>query len=185
MTRLPIRLATDALLAGGVVAYPTEGVFGLGCLPDEPGAVLRLLAIKQRDVAKGLILLAAEPAQLEGWVADEDLQRLPPPDADAPVTWITTPGPRASVLVTGAHRGIAVRLAGNPVARALCIAARAPLTSTSANLSGRPVAANAYLLRRQFSHLVDFIVPGACGPAHGPSEIRVLATGQTLRAGSA
>lgn len=185
MNRPPIRLAADALLAGGVIAYPTEGVYGLGCLPDEPAAVLRLLAIKKRDVAKGLILLAAEPAQLKGWIADADLERLPPRNAAAPVTWITTPGPRANVLITGAHDGIAVRLAGNPVARALCVAARSPLTSTSANLSGRPVAANAWLLRRQFSNLVDFIVPGACGPAHGPSEIRVLATGQTLRAGSA
>jgi L-threonylcarbamoyladenylate synthase len=179
---MPIRLAVDILQAGGVIAYPTEGVYGLGCLPDDNRALARLLAIKDRDAAKGLILLAARPGDLEGWVDAGDLARLPPPDPAQPVTWLAQPGPRVSPLVTGAHRTVAVRLAANPVARAICRGAGMPVTSTSANLAGRPVAANRYLLRRRFRGLVDYIAPGACGPARGPSEIRVLASGQVVRA---
>ena len=47
--------------SGGVIAYPTEGVYGLGCLPDEDAAVERVLRLKQREAGKGLILIAAEP----------------------------------------------------------------------------------------------------------------------------
>ena len=99
------RRAIDVLLAGGIIAYPTEGVFGLGCLPDDVGAVRRLLALKQRDAAKGLILIAADAAQLDGWIALPDGRELPPPDAGRPVTWIVAPGPRVHPLLRGVHDG--------------------------------------------------------------------------------
>ena len=60
--------AANILLRGGVIAYPTEGVFGLGCLPDDLQALRRLLDIKRRDAAKGLIVIAANASQLEGWI---------------------------------------------------------------------------------------------------------------------
>ena len=173
--------AADALLAGGVVAYPTEGVYGLGCMPDDDDAVLRLLTIKRRSASKGLILIAAEPAMFKGWVAADDLSRLPDADPQRPITWIAQPGPRTGPLLRGEHSGIAIRVAGNPVAAELTRAVDSPITSTSANVSGRPVVRNKFQLRRTFDRLVDFIVPGDCGPATGPSEIRVLASGQTLR----
>lgn len=179
--QLSINRAAEVLLGGGVIAYPTEGVFGLGCLPDDAYAVLRLLAIKRRDPDKGLILLAATPAQLRGWVAEDDVDRLPAPDPAHPVTWIARPGPAATPLVCGAHDGIAVRISTNPVATAICDAVGAPITSTSANRSGQPVARNRIQLVRRFAHLVDYVVPGDCGPARGPSEIRMLADGRTLR----
>ena len=177
-----IHRAAEVLLRGGVIAYPTEGVFGLGCLPDDESALLRLLGIKHRDANKGLILLAAERKQLCGWVQDDDLQRIPDPDATQPITWIVAPGPRVGPLVQGEHDGVAVRLTTNPTAAAICRAADSPLTSTSANLSGRPVVRNRFQLQRQFGRLVDCIAPGDCGPSSGPSEIRVLATGLVLRA---
>jgi L-threonylcarbamoyladenylate synthase len=183
--RLPIRLAVDALLAGGVIAYPTEGVYGLGCLPDEPGALRRLLAIKARDAAKGLILLAARVDHLAGWVAEADLVRLPPPLPEYPVTWLVQPGERAGVLLTGRYQTIAVRLAANPVALSILRGVGMPVTSTSANRAGRPVAANRFLLRRHFRTLVDYIVPGDCGPGRGPSESRSLDSGRVTRAGKA
>jgi L-threonylcarbamoyladenylate synthase len=177
-----INRASDVLLGGGVIAYPTEGVYGLGCMPDDPEAIAKLLTIKGRDVAKGLILIASRPAQLRGWITDEELEHLPSPDPDAPVTWIATPGPLATPLVTGDHEGIAVRITTNPVAASLSESVDSPITSTSANLAGRPVARNRFLLRRRFGRLVDYIVPGDCGPATGPSEIRVLEDGKVLRA---
>jgi L-threonylcarbamoyladenylate synthase len=173
--------AADALLRGGVIAYPTEGVFGLGCLPDDLAAVERILDIKRRDAAKGLILVAANMAQLSGWIDIPDGDVLPEPDPAHPVTWVVPPGPRVSPLLRGAHETIAVRLTTNPIARALCIAVDSPLVSTSANLSGRPAARNRFVLRRQFADIVDYVVPGECGPASGPSEIRDYRSGRILR----
>jgi L-threonylcarbamoyladenylate synthase len=176
--------AADALLGGGVIAYPTEGVFGLGCLPDDVAAIERLLDIKQRDAAKGLILIAATPAQLRGWVAAAHIERLPVPDPQQPITWIVRPTETVPALVTGTHAGLAVRITINPVARAICDAVGMPVTSTSANITGQPVARNAYVLRRKFRLLVDYIVPGECGPAVGSSEIRDLESGAVLRQGT-
>ena len=173
--------ATDVLFRGGVIAYPTEGVFGLGCLPDDLPAVNRIIGIKRRDASKGLILVAANAAQLDGWVDLPDGEALPAPDPSHPVTWIVPPGPKTSPLLRGDHASIAVRLTTNPVAKALCEAADSPLVSTSANLSGKPTARNRLVLRRQFARVVDYIVPGDCGPARGPSEIRDFASGRILR----
>jgi len=177
--------AADVLLGGGVIAYPTEGVFGLGCLPDDIAAVERLLDIKQRSASKGLILIAATPAQLCDWIDSDHLDRLPAADPQCPVTWIVRPSGLVPAIVTGGHTGLAVRITTNPVAAAICNAVEMPVTSTSANIAGQRVVRNAHVLHRKFGHLVDYIVPGACGPASGPSEIRDLESGAILRRGQA
>ena len=173
--------AADLLLRGGVIAYPTEGVYGLGCLPDDLAAVQRVLDIKRRDASKGLILIAATASQLVGWVELPEGAALPDPDPAHPVTWIVPPGPLVSPLLCGDHETIAVRLTTNPIARSLCFAVDSPLVSTSANLSGKPTARNRFVLRRQFAGIVAFIVPGNCGPSTGPSEIRDFRSGRVLR----
>ena len=180
---LSTRHAADLLLAGGVIAYPTEGVFGLGCLPDDRAAVERILAIKHRDAGKGLILIAANAGQFEGWIDREHLEKIPHPDPRQPVTWICRPTSQVPAVVTGEHAGLAVRVTTNPVAAAICDAVGMPIVSTSANRSGHPVARNAFVLRRQFDRLVDYVVPGRCGPATGPSEIRDMESGRVLRPG--
>lgn len=177
--------ASEILLGGGVIAYPTEGVFGLGCLPDDVDAVARILFIKQRSPRKGLILIAARPAQFEGWIDSAVGGALPKPDPRKPVTWIVPPTTRVPAIVTGDNPGLAIRITTNPVAAAICNAVDMPIVSTSANVAGRPVARNAFVLRRNFGRLVDYVVPGECGPASGPSEIRELATGRVLRPGRA
>jgi L-threonylcarbamoyladenylate synthase len=179
---MSITLAAEVLLRGGVIAYPTEGVFGLGCLPDDIGAIARLLAIKRRDARKGLILIAGDATQLDGWVALPAGKSLPPPDPAHPITWIVPPGPLVHPLLQGENAGLAVRITTNPVAAALCNAVDSPLVSTSANLAGKPTARNRFVLRRQFAGRADYIVPGDCGPASGASEIRDLASGAILRA---
>jgi L-threonylcarbamoyladenylate synthase len=178
--KLSIARAADVLLGGGVITCPTEGVFGLSCMPDDADAVTRLLAIKQRDPGKGLILIAASSEQLRDWIAIP-AEKIPEPDPARPITWIVKAAKRVSRLVRGDHDGVAVRITTNPIARALCEAVDSPLVSTSANLSGQPVAANQITLRRSFTGSVDYIVPGKCGPASGPSEIRNLETDEQLR----
>jgi L-threonylcarbamoyladenylate synthase len=175
--------ASDVLLSGGVIAYPTEGVFGLGCLPDDVDAVERILRIKQRSPKKGLILIAARSGQLDAWIDHAVSGSLPDPDPRQPVTWIVRPAARVPRIVTGDNPGLAVRITTNPTAAAICDAVDMPVVSTSANVSGRPVARNTFVLRRNFAHLVDYVVPGECGPAGSPTEIRELETGKVLRPG--
>jgi len=178
---IPALHATDVLLRGGVIAYPTEGVFGLGCLPDDERALRRLLNIKRRDAGKGLILIAADASQLDGWIELPEGTSLPEPDPARPISWIVPPGPHVTALLRGDHENLAVRITTNPVAKMLCEAANSPLVSTSANLSGKPTARNHFVLQRQFADVVDYVVPGDCGPASGPSEIRDFASGKVLR----
>jgi L-threonylcarbamoyladenylate synthase len=173
--------AADVLLRGGVIVYPTEGVYGLGCLPDDLGAVQRVLEMKRRDAGKGLILVAANSQQFDGWVSLPPGTSLPEPDPQHPITWIVPPGPRVDPLLRGEHAGIAVRLTSNPVAKAICEAVDSPLVSTSANITGKPTARNRFVLRRQFASRVDYVVPGDCGPASGPSEIRDFSSGTIIR----
>lgn len=173
--------AAEVLIGGGVIAYPTEGVFGLGCMPGDLDAVARLLELKKRDANKGFILIASRPEQFDGWIEMPSGTSLPEPDPTYPITWIVSPGRKVDPLLRGEHEGIAVRLTTNPVAHAICEAVDAPITSTSANLSGQPVADSQETLRRQFEACVDYVVPGECGPSSGPSEIRILATGKVLR----
>lgn len=177
----PADKAAEVLRGGGVIAYPTEGVFGLGCLPNELKAVQRILEIKHRDPSKGLILIAANPSQLEDWIDLSDDACLPDPDPGNPVTWIVPAADRVPPAVRGDNAGIAIRITTNPVAQAICLSAQSPIVSTSANLSGQAVAEDQASLRRQFGGLVDYIVPGDCGPSSGASEIRILATGEVLR----
>lgn len=176
-----IARAADVLLEGGVIAYPTEGVFGLGCLPEDTEAVLRILRIKRRDPAMGLILIASTREQLDGWICLPDDVAIPEPDPARPITWIVPPGPLVHTLIRGKHPGLAVRLSSNPTAAAICDAVDSPIVSTSANISGKPTARNRHVLRRQFAGRVDFIVPGDCGPSSGPSEIRDIVSGKVLR----
>src|SRR5688500_10328797 len=121
---LSISESIAALRRGGVIAYPTEAVWGLGCDPFDEAAVLRLLAIKQREVGKGLILVAAHRAQFDGLL---DWSVLPPDRVAAvdaswpgPNTWIVPATAQVPRWITGAHTGVAVRVSDHPVVIALC-----------------------------------------------------------------
>ena len=176
-----INRAARILRADGVIAYPTEGVFGLGCLPESLQAVARILNLKQRDPAMGLVLIAARPEQLTRWTSIDLAEASLASTAEQPVTYVVPASDDVPYWIHGDHAGVAVRLVAHPVAAALCDAVDSALVSTSANESGRPPARNAYVLRRRFADRVDYVVPGDCGPAKGPSEIRVLETGNVIR----
>jgi L-threonylcarbamoyladenylate synthase len=142
---------------------------------------MRIIDIKRRDPLAGVLLIAAEIEQLAGWVElPDDAPDLRSP-ADRPITWIVPASAAVPLWIRGRHPGVAVRITAHPIAAALCRAAELPLVSTSANESGRPPARSPYVLRRNFRDLVDCIVPGRCGCARGPSEIRDLASGRILR----
>lgn len=179
-----LRQAVRILHAGGVVAYPTEGVFGLGCDPFDEQAVLRLLAIKCRPMHKGLILIASAPAVVFPLLLPQPEETLAPVLASwpGPSTWILPAAPTVPEWITGGGEGVAVRVTAHPLAAALCRAFGAPLVSTSANKSGRPAARSALGVRRAFGDRVDYVLAGAIGCA-GPSQIRDARDGRLVRAG--
>lgn len=185
MTDLTLDTALPVLRAGGVIAYPTEAVWGLGCDPAHEAAVMKLLQLKQRPVEKGMILVAANVDQLEGWVRLHAL----PAERQAAVlaswpganTWILPAGPRAPRWITGEHSGIAVRISAHPLVAALCRAWGGPLVSTSANLAGQPPARSRGELDPTLLPLLDGLVDGATGGLAQPTPIRDALSGQVLR----
>ena len=107
MASQSIRFATRVLERGGVIAYPTEGVYGLGCLPDDFDAVSRILKIKQRDPGMGLVLIVSDPWQLAGWI-DVDPGTLSLASSDEqPVTWIVPATEEVPWWIRGEHSGLA------------------------------------------------------------------------------
>lgn len=181
-----IKQAARILAGGGIVAYPTEGVYGLGCLPDDGEAVLRLLALKDRRLELGLILIAESPAQLDdyilplkGAVRKRVLATWP-----GPCTWIVPAQDDAPPWLTGGRSTIAVRVTAEQTARKLCAYADSALVSTSANRHGHPPARTRLAAICRFGSDVDYVLPGAVGVLAGPTEIRDATTGQVLRAAS-
>ncbi len=183
---LLIRRAAHILHAGGVIAYPTEAVYGLGCDPASFSALERIIHLKGRSSSQGLILVSATVDLLEGWIssastlADVHQQQAA---NDKPTTWIVPAGPLASALLTGNRDTLAVRITHHPIAAALSLAAGMPLVSTSANRHGRRPLRAALAVRRQLGPWLDLVVPGATGGATRPSEIRDARTGAILRRG--
>lgn len=179
-----LRHAAAVLHAGGVIAYPTEGVYGLGCRPDEGRAVQFLLELKQRPVSAGLILIAASLEQFEGWIAPTPQEaRQLSAATSRPVTWLVTAGPLTPDWITGGRPTVAVRVTRHPVAAGLCLASGLPLVSTSANRRGKPPARSALAARLRFGPRLDLVVGGATGGTSGPTEIRYAGSGRVVRAG--
>lgn len=177
-----LRVAARLLQEGGVIAYPTEGVWGLGCDPLNEAAVRRLLDLKQRPESKGLIIIAASMAQVETWLAGLDAAQRAACDRTwpGPYTWVV-PAAQAPAWLRGRHDSVAVRVSAHPGVQALCNAFGGALVSTSANVSGRPPARDALQLRQQFGRGLDYILPGRLGGDGKPSEIRDARTGIVLR----
>ena len=178
-------VAAGLLRTGGVIAYPTEAVWGLGCDPADEAAVLRLLALKQREVEKGLILIAARIEQLQPWIrldalpADRRTEVLA--SWPGPNTWIVPASDVTPRWITGSHDGVAVRVSAHPVVIALCEAFGAALVSTSANPAGAPAPAVLEQFDTQLLAALDGVVGGDTGGLDRPSVIRVAQTGQVLR----
>ncbi|QKJ85401.1 L-threonylcarbamoyladenylate synthase [Paramixta manurensis] len=176
----------EKLRQNAVIAYPTEAVFGLGCDPDDENAVMRLLALKQRPVEKGLILIAADYQQLEPYVSDRELSveqrermfaRWP-----GPVTWVLPATPQTPRWLTGRFDSLAVRVSDHPGVQALCRAFGKPLVSTSANLTGLPPCRTVDEVLQQFG--ADFpVMKGETGGRDNPSEIRDVISGELIRQG--
>ncbi|MBI5436903.1 MAG: Sua5/YciO/YrdC/YwlC family protein [Nitrosomonadales bacterium] len=179
---MPIHRLAAHLKRGGLIAYPTESCYGLGCDPRNRKAVLRLLKLKGRPQGKGLILVAGKFAQLAPYLkllSPSEQKKLQWDGAQA-ITYLMPAKPSAPRWLRGAHDTLAVRLTAHPEAAALCNALNMALVSTSANYSGAKPARTYAQCRRLFGKRV-WVLPGRVGKCRKPSTIRAWMSGKIIR----
>lgn len=143
-----IQAALRVLREGGIIVYPTDTVWGLGCDATNAEAVKRLYALKEREDSKSMLVLLDSPAKLNYYVTDVpetawqllEAGECSPEEALRPIT-IIYPGARNMAANLIAEDGsIGIRITHEPFSKALCEQLRHPLVSTSANISGHPTA---------------------------------------------
>lgn len=178
----------ETIKKGGLVAYPTEGVYGLGCDPFNKTAVERLCLLKGRDSNKGFILIAAHWSMVADLTLPIPPERLAKVQATWPgaVTWVFPASPLAPPWICGAHDSIALRITDNPTARLLCEQLNGPLVSTSANPTGTPPARDIVTVKQYFGSTLDGWVEGELGTSSGyqrntPTPIYEAMTGHLFR----
>lgn len=170
------------LKRGGLIAYPTESCYGLGCDPSNRRAVQRLLRLKGRPQSKGLILVASVFRQLQPYVrklTTTDSQRIGR-TWPGPHTWLLPAAHSCPRWLTGKHQSLAVRVTAHPDTARLCRGLGLALVSTSANRSGARSVKTYRECLRQFGCQVK-VLPGRVGKRRKPSLIQDLATGAILR----
>ena len=177
-----LHAAAAVLRRGGVVAHASEGVWGLACDPFDAAAVARVVDLKGRAAAKGLILIAAEAqafaAELDA-LSDAAAARVRASWPGA-VTWIV-PSERFPDWITGGRTSVAIRVPGHAQARALAAAFDGPMVSTSANRSGESPCRTADAVRQALGDDIDYLLPGTVGDHAGPSRIVYAISGETIR----
>ncbi len=175
--------AVAQLKQGHVIAYPTEGVFGLGCDPDNIDAVSRILQVKHRAIDKGFILIGASWEQIEPLVNYVQPDLLAPvfETWPGPVTWVFPASPQVPHWITGNHHSVAVRVTAHPIAKALCEKFGGPIISTSCNRSGDPPARDIRTIMLTLRDTVDCVMDGQLGGRMKPTEIRDVLTGEIIR----
>src|SRR5574344_2046560 len=165
-----IQHAAQLIQQGGVIAYPTEAVWGLGCDPYNEPAVRRILAIKQRPMHKGLIVIAGAIEQFAELLQDLSPTQLQQLQASwpGPNTWLVPHAQRLPHWVTGAHSTVALRVSDHPLVQQLC-ALTGPIISTSANPAGLPAATSRLRIEQYFHQQLDAVLDAPLGGYHSPS----------------
>ncbi|TCB49122.1 tRNA threonylcarbamoyladenosine biosynthesis protein RimN [Acinetobacter sp. ANC 4779] len=181
--------AAECLKQGQVLAYPTEAVWGLGCDPFNEQAFFEILRLKQRPIEKGVILLAAQIAQVEPLlesltaemhqkVIDSWSHRSPTERAS---TWLLPAGDHIPNWIKGNHAKVAVRVTTHPLCVALCNAFNGFIVSTSANPAGGKPAHSLQQANQYFSTQINYL-NGDLGLSQEPSRIIDAETGEVIRA---
>jgi len=180
-SRFQIKAAARVIKNQGVISYPTESVFGLGCLPLSESAVKRLLQLKHRSVEKGLILIASTLEQLERFTLLSDADRKIINTQNTPTTWLVNKSELTPEWISGAHKKVAVRVSTHPVVKALCNEVGNAIVSTSANISTTKAATSALQVRRYFPVELDYYLTGKTGNIISATPIVDLETMLTIR----
>lgn len=181
MDRSVIVDAVDVLRRGGIIVYPTETVYGIGCDPWNPGAVERVFRIKRRDPERAMLLLAdsREMVEREFGILTGAAAKLAEVFWPGPLTMIVRPARECPAYLLGQTGGVAVRVTSDPFCRGLAGEFGRPVVSTSANLSGESPVSSYEEARRRFESETDLVIEG--GDMTGiPSTIVDLTSGSPL-----
>ncbi len=183
LSSLQERFLRQHLYHDGIIAYPTEAVYGLGCDPLNPTAVERLLELKSRPATKGLILIAADLQQLDPYIKwpDQERRALVAKKQPQPTTWVVPAAQWVPEWLVGEQHTIAVRVTTQPIAAQLCQLFGGVLVSTSANHSGKPAARTPLKVRQLFPSADLMIIHGATGGFRSATPIYQLIGGRRLR----
>lgn len=177
--------AAALLRGGGVLAYPTEAVFGLGCDPHDRAAFDRIFALKQRPPTQGVLLIASDFGQVERYIdrasVPAEVMAQVRSSWPGPNTWIFPRSAEVPDWVAGAHAGIALRVTAHEPAAALCRAYGGALVSTSANPHGEPPARSAAAVEAYFGEVLEGLLDGPLGGLERPTVIRDALTGAIIR----
>lgn len=182
MSSWKLRQAIRTLHDGGIIAYPTEAIYGLGCDPWNIKAVQQLLNIKQRPWQKGLILIAADFNQLQDFIAPVSAEILKQLEASWPgaTTWLLPAATGTPFYLTGEHNTIAVRVTAHKQTAELCRQFGGAIISTSANVTGLHPTKTSHHVRWKLPEL-DYILTGICSGDKYTSMIKDAQTGKTIR----
>ncbi len=159
-----IHQAIDILKKGGILAFPTDTVYGLGANAFDEGAVIRVYEAKGRPHHLAIPLLLADVSQVTSVARDvpEIAWRLAKHFLPGGLTLVLYKSPSVSSLITGEGEKIAVRVPAHPIPIALIEGLGAPITGTSANLTGSPSPLTAQEVYNQLGDRVDLIIDGGC-----------------------
>lgn len=174
-----IKSACRVLAEGGVILYPTDTVWGLGCDATNPEAVRRVYEIKQRSDCKAMLVLVDSPVKVDFYVDEVpdvawDLIEL----ADKPLT-IIYPGARHLATNLLAEDGsVGIRVTSESFSQQLCRRFRKAIVSTSANVSGRPSPSNFSEISQEVISLVDYVVDYRRDDMSRPSPSSIIKLGK-------
>ena len=175
-----VKLGVSILKRGGLVAFPTDTVYGLGASANVPQAVERVYMVKKRPPNMALPLLLADISQIS-----EVAEPVPPivwllADKFLPgaLTIVLPKSKSVSDIITAGGMTVAIRVPAHPVPVALARGSGAPIVGTSANLSGKPSALTADEVKSQFGDEVDLVIDGGRCPG-GKASTVVDVTGET------
>lgn len=153
-----LKNALKALRAGGVILYPTDTIWGLGCDATNAEAVRKIYAIKQRAENKSLIILVNSPGMLERYVDNPPEVAMQMAElSESPLTIVYDRGRSLAEGVTSADGSVGVRICADPFCDELITGLRKPLVSTSANISGATAPAIFDEISEELKALVDYV----------------------------
>ncbi len=180
--RTDLDYALKTIKRQGVIAYPTEGVWGLGCDPFSRSAVDKILSLKKRSVDQGLLLVATDISQFDPFL--EGLERKYHEELDrnwpGPITFLVPDNGSAPRWIVGKHKTLGLRVSDHSLIKTLC-ALTGPLVSTSANISGLPPIKSADEIEEVFDQEIDYVLAGELGKLGKPTQIKDILTGEVLR----
>ena len=178
-----IKLIAKQLKEGAVIAYPTEGVWGLGCLPEMEAPVRRILDLKRRSWKQGLILVASNFEYVKRYVGNlsEREEQFLINSWPQHTTYLLPSSSLVPSWIKGDNTKVAIRISQHPIIQAISDKLESPLVSTSANPTGKPSAMNILRLKQYFPVGIDYIVPGSIGDNKGASKIVDFKSSALLR----